>query len=393
LPLRDISLDTASFTSDSLKLFHLPPKSGRMFGFEDQTCRVAIVNTAASAQLFGSKTPGRTIQNPEGLPVKIVGVVETVSEQRPAIYYNTGLTGPAPSLARRQRFRTPIRSKLPAAELNVNFVSQSYFSAMGVSAISGQEFTHPPASRECRIAVVNQEAARLYFGNQPVGDAVIDDRDTRTAIVGVIDAKPLAVFERRAEPAIYFPMLQDPLPRMTLIVVAPHATQRLQPDLLHRIESVPGRGPAPIAIKSLAEHLEQTALAPLRIATIVIGASASIALLLSILGLFGALNEAARQRRRELAIRIALGAQRWRIVYLFLREGGRLAFAGVLLGMLASLALLRLLARIAPANSLPAVWVWLIAPALLVLAVAIASVLPARRALLVNPATILRDEN
>ena len=188
-------------------------------------------------------------------------------------------------------------------------------------------------------------------------------------------------------------MLQDPLPRMTLIVLAPHATERLQTDLLQRIESVPGRGPAPIVIKSLADHLEQTALAPLRIATIVIGASASIALLLSILGLFGALSEAARQRRRELAVRIALGAQRWRIVYLFLREGSRLAFAGVLLGMLASLALLRLLARITAANSLPAVWVWLIAPAVLALAVVIASVLPARRALLVNPATILRDEN
>jgi len=61
--------------------------------------------------------------------------------------------------------------------------------------------------------------------------------------------------------------------------------------------------------------------------------------------------------------------------------------------MLASLALLRLLARIAPANSLPAIWVWLIAPALLALTVVIASVLPTRRALLVNPATILRDEN
>jgi hypothetical protein len=60
--------------------------------------------------------------------------------------------------------------------------------------------------------------------------------------------------------------------------------------------------------------------------------------------------------------------------------------------MLASLALLRLLVRLAPANSLPAIWVWFIAPALLVLAVAIASVLSTRRALLVNPATILRDE-
>ena len=140
---------------------------------------------------------------------------------RPTIYYKHGPDRTAASIARGERFRAPVRSKLPAAELNVNVISQSYFAAMGVSLISGQAFTRPPASGECRVAVINQEAARLYFGRRPLDAAVIDDRGVRTAIAGVVDAKPLAVFERRAEPAIYFPMLQDALPRMTLIVVAP----------------------------------------------------------------------------------------------------------------------------------------------------------------------------
>jgi ABC-type antimicrobial peptide transport system permease subunit len=115
--------------------------------------------------------------------------------------------------------------------------------------------------------------------------------------------------------------------------------------------------------------------------------------MLSILGLFGALSDAARQRRRELAIRIALGAQRWRVICQVLREGARLACAGTLVGMLAALALSRLLARITPPNSSPALWVWLAAPLVLAMAVLIASVLPARRALVVNPLTIMRDDN
>jgi ABC-type antimicrobial peptide transport system permease subunit len=114
---------------------------------------------------------------------------------------------------------------------------------------------------------------------------------------------------------------------------------------------------------------------------------------LSVLGLLGALSDAARQRRRELAVRVALGAQRWRVVGQVLVEGGRLACAGAVAGMFGSLVLSRLLARITPVGSSPALWVWLAAPLVLAGAVAIASVLPARRALIVNPLMIMRDDN
>jgi ABC-type antimicrobial peptide transport system permease subunit len=95
--------------------------------------------------------------------------------------------------------------------------------------------------------------------------------------------------------------------------------------LRRRIESVPGRGPAPVIAKTLDNHLSQTALAPLHIATTIIGASATVALILSVLGLFGAMSDAARQGRHELAIRIAFGAQRSRMMCQVVTEGGRLA--------------------------------------------------------------------
>ena len=92
------------------------------------------------------------------------------------------------------------------------------------------------------------------------------------------------------------------------------------------------------------------------------------------------------------AIRIALGAQRSRVICEVLKEGGRLAAAGSLVGILASLALSRVLAHITPPDNSPAPWVWLAAPLTLGLGVVIASILPARRALLVNPVTIMRTE-
>lgn len=125
----------------------------------------------------------------------------------------------------------------------------------------------------------------------------------------------------------------------------------------------------------------------------IIAASAATAFLLSVLGLFGALSDAQRQRRRELAIRIALGAQRRHMIFLILREGGRLASAGIVAGTLGSLAMSRMLTRIAPGNGSPPLWVWLAAPLVLAGAVIIASVLPARSASIVNPVTIMGDGN
>jgi len=146
-----------------------------------------------------------------------------------------------------------------------------------------------------------------------------------------------------------------------------------------------------VLVRTLDAYLSQTALAPLRIATLIVGASATTAFVLSVLGLFGALTDAARQRRRELAVRIALGAQRRHVIFQVLWEGGRLAGAGALAGTLGSLLLSRILTRIAPANASPALWIWLAAPLVLAGAVAIASVLPTRKALIVNPVTIMRD--
>jgi putative ABC transport system permease protein len=287
----------------------------------------------------------------------------------------------------------PVASPPVRAELNANVVSPNYFEAMGVSLIAGQGFAGHPIAGGCRAGVINQEAAVLYFHGKAVGSAVIDDRGRRTAIVGVVRSAPLGALERRAEPAIYFPMSQDALPRMTLIVGAKKVNGAMLADLRRRIESVPGNGPAPLVVKTLDEQLSQTALAPLRIAAIILGASTTTALVLSVLGLFGALSDAARHRRRELAVRIALGAQRWRVIGQVLTEGGRLACAGALAGTVMSLLLLRLLARITPGNRSPALWVWLAAPFVLAVVVAIASVLPARRAVIVNPVTILRDDN
>jgi ABC-type lipoprotein release transport system permease subunit len=398
LQLREVTMDIAPFNTNSQALFKLPPIAGRLFGLEDQTCPAAVVNEEAAKALFGANSVGRSILDPAGLPVDVIGVVAMrkggPAAGRPTIYFERhDRTGSPPSRIALAHFRAPTLSTLERAELDSNVVSPSYFAAMGWPLVAGRVFANDPNPRGCRVGVVNQEAADLYFNGDAVGASVIGDGGRRTEIIGVVHAAPLGTFQPLVEPAIYFPMTQDYLPYMTLILGAREVKGTILEELRSRIESVPGRGPAGIVVRTLETYLSQTALAPLRIATLIIGAYATMALVLSILGLFGALSDAVRQRRREFAVRIALGAQRRHLIRQVLGEGARLACVGALAGTLGSLLLSRMLSRITPGHGSPAVWVWMAAPLLLAGVVAIASVLPARRALIVNPLAIVRDQN
>ena len=386
LPARDITLDVTAFTSSLLELFKLT----------DQACRVAVANEDAARTMFGKETAGRSVEDPGNLPVEIIGVLGRKEGSRtgggPTLYFeNPSQAGVPAGRTISTRFRVPIATMLERVALDSNIVSRGYFASVGWSLVAGG-MAPDPHEHVCRFAWLNEEAARLYFHGKPVGTSVIDAHGTRTEIIGVVHSTPLGTFERNAEPAIYFPMSQDWVPYMTLILDSRRNDDPVLAELRSKIEAVPGRGPAPVAVKTFETYLRQSALAALRIATMIIGVSAAIALLLSILGLFGALNDVVRQRRREFAVRIALGAQRRHVIGHVLSEGGRLAFAGVVAGTLGSLLLARILTSVAPVGTAPALWVWMAAPVLLAVAVVLASVLPARRALVVNPVTIMRDE-
>jgi putative ABC transport system permease protein len=359
-----------------------------MFTRADQSCRAAIVNEAAARQLFGSATVGRTVvatDHPEA--VEIVGVIPTRSTA-PIIYFDrTNRLDSAPRVA--IYFHSAVPTDLSRAELETNIVSPGYFDAIGARLIAGHGFDDPK-STACRVGIVNQEAADQYFGGDAVGAAIIDDRGARTTIIGVVHTDPLGSFQRHVEPALYLPMSQDSSPRMTILVQTGTDDPAVAGELRQKLEAVPGQ--AQVAVKTLDTWLNQTSLAPLHIAAVILGATAAIALLLSILGLFGALNDAARQRRRELAVRIALGAQRWRVVGQVLEEGGRPAMIGASGGMIVSFVFSRWMSGITGAVSAPALWVWLVAPVALAAAVLISSLIPARGALMVNPVMIMRDD-
>ncbi len=391
---REVAMDIAWLTPDSLQLLDNKPIAGRMFGLGDETRRVGIVNEEAAAEIFGSQTAGVLIRDHAGQPIEIVGVVRRRSKDAlpkppPTIYYGYIDRPEAPSTIRHAQFRVPLVPPSPGVELNADVVSANYFRALGFSLIAGQTFPEHLLIGDGRVGVINQEAADLYFNGKAIGSGVIDETGARTRIIGVVRSQAFGTFEQHAEPAIYFPMGQDNPPRMTLVIKDSKGNKGVLGDLRHKIESVPGNGP--ITINTLDAQLAQSSLATLRIATLIGGASAATALILSILGLLSAQGDAERQRQRERAVCIALGAQRWRIVLMVVKNAGRLALVGTLTGTLLSFALSRLLIADISLITSPPLRVWLIAPLLAAVAVMIASAIPARRASVISPSTIMRD--
>jgi ABC-type antimicrobial peptide transport system permease subunit len=169
---------------------------------------------------------------------------------------------------------------------------------------------------------------------------------------------------------------------MTMLLGVPNASDEIVLNVRRALELVPGAGPQPMTVRSMERFLIQTGLAPLRVAMVILRASAVTALLLSVLGLYGTLSDSARRQRRETAVRIALGATPRHVIGRVLGEGGRLAAAGTLAGMAGSLLISRLLSRIAMMDEAPPAWVWMAGPLLLAGMVAVASAIPARRSLL-----------
>jgi hypothetical protein len=197
---------------------------------------------------------------------------------------------------------------------------------------------------------------------------------------------------KSVEPTIYFPMYQDCPPRMTLIIDHSKSDSRISTELRRRIQSEPGYETTPIAIGTFDAQLAQSAFAPLRIATLLSAASALTASVLSIFGLFTVQRDAQRQRRRELALRVALGSQRWRIGLRIMSNAGKLVLAGTLIGTSITLALLRVLLSGTTIISSPPLRIWVIVVLPTGVSVLIASALPAVQASVVDPLTIMRDD-
>jgi hypothetical protein len=394
LPLHEVNLDIAEFARDDQGLPEQQAVAGRLFEARDQSCSVAVVDDTAAKALSVRPTVGARIFDSTGAPVEIIGIVSTASGNigghHPTIYFDPLNPKARPSI-KSARFRAPAATS--DIELNVNFVSSGYMQAFGLSLIGGHWFSdRAQLSGQCgNVGVVNQEAADLFFGGNPLGAEIIDQNGSQTEIIGMVRSQNLGVFQQHAEPTIFIPAWHDVPLRMTLVLRTPKAGDQKMAELRSNIESVPGYDIASPEIKTLDTQLTRSAFAPLRIATLIALASALAALAVSMIGVFSIQRHVDRERRKVLALHLAFGAQGWRILFKSLIESGRLVFVGCVAGTMFSIAIQRVLLSRAGLIGRPSIRAWLVALLLPALAVLISGTLAALRSLSVHPMAIMRD--
>jgi len=283
----------------------------------------------------------------------------------------------------------------PGEHLAADFrdVTPNYFATMGIPLTKGRVFTEQDNLDRPRVVLIDEMLARQFFPDQdPIGKHLEVPDATRPAreIVGVGGGVRDTGFDQQPRPTIYFPSLQSPDQTMSLVVRTSLPPSAILPAIKNAIWSVDRNQPV-FAVRSMDEIISGIVSAQ-RLAFLLLGVFAFVALALAAIGIYGVTSYLVSERTHEIGLRVALGAQPNDISRLVLGHGARLAGIGVIGGVLAALALTRLLSSLLFGVSANDPLTFVGVAILLALVALAACYIPARRAMRLDPVVALRRE-
>jgi predicted permease len=277
---------------------------------------------------------------------------------------------------------------------DVRVADENYFRTMNIPVVAGRTFNEQEAVEDRKTVVVNEAMVRKYFpGEDPIGKRIVvnmSDHPGPTEIIGVVGDARYDKLEGELRPMIYWTPPQLTYPSMSFVVRTAADPATLSSAAVREIQAVDKEQPVS-DVRTMESWLDEST-ARARFGTLLLGAFACAALVLAAVGIYGVISYSVAQRKNEIGVRMALGAQRRDVLRLVVGQGMRLVLAGVGVGLLGALALTRvmsgLLYDVAATDPLT-----FAANALLLAAVSlVACYIPARRAMRVDPMIALRYE-
>ena len=275
-------------------------------------------------------------------------------------------------------------------------VTPDFFTALGVRVLSGRSFTVADRDSAPAVVMVNQSMARRFWPNtSAVGKRVRlgDEKGPEATVVGVVDdvryrdlTTPLAT----TEPDVYFPMAQRPSGGFAIALRSSAPSEVVMSAVRREVASI-DPSIALFGMQSLESLVDQQT-ASSRFASSVLTVFGIAALVLTVVGLYGVLAFIVSMRRREIGIRLALGATNNRVLGSVIGQGLRLVGIGLVIGLFVAAGVTRWIAAQLYGVSAYDPFVFVAVPLVLMGVAAAASALPARRAARVDPQIALRSE-
>jgi predicted permease len=271
------------------------------------------------------------------------------------------------------------------------FASPGYFSALGIKLIAGRDFAATDDSGGPSVAIISASMARTYWpGKSPIGKVFRQDPNTPITVVGVVaDTRELKL-DTDPLPEMYMPMAQYTPPNIAIVARGTLPPAALLDAIRTAVRSVDPTQ-AVYNVKTMDDVMGQS-LAPRRTNTLLLSVFAALAFILAAVGVAAVVGYGVTQRRRELGIRSALGASGADLMTLLSREMAFVAVIGIAVGLGGAWALARVTSSLVYGVAVHDPVTFVAAPLLLLAAAMIATVIPARRALRVDPATVMRND-
>ena len=287
----------------------------------------------------------------------------------------------------------PLENRTPEADLRT--ATPGYFKAMSIPLVRGRYFEPRDTDGTPNVAIVDESLAETYWpGQDPIGKRVhfgdLQSKSPWRTIVGVVRHVHNRTLEARSRVELYVPEDQVPFNGMTLAIRTSGNPMNLVPTIQREVASIDPDLPI-YRVRTMNEVMGES-LQRRRLALTLLAGFAGLALLLAAIGIYGVTSYGVAQRKTEIGVRMALGANRSQVLGLIMRSGMTTIAIGLILGVVLSLALTRLMSGLLFSVHASDPLALAGAAFVLLLAALVAIFIPARRATKVNPMSALRYE-